>query len=104
MPINLRALLEEMIEKDASDLHLVAGERPKLRVDGDIVSATSEDVMTPISLACRATGIDLMVRVRKNANNLTTAERDRFCSAFATLNDRGAMVRINDLVADVKQH
>ena len=46
MPINLRALLEEMIEKDASDLHLVAGERPKLRVDGDIVSATSEDVMT----------------------------------------------------------
>jgi twitching motility protein PilT len=47
MPINLRALLEEMIEKDASDLHLVAGERPKLRVDGDIVSASSEDVMTP---------------------------------------------------------
>src|SRR6266705_2736123 len=41
MPVNLRALLEEMIEKDASDLHIVAGERPKLRVDGDIVSATS---------------------------------------------------------------
>jgi twitching motility protein PilT len=47
MPVNLRALLEEMIEKDASDLHLVAGERPKIRVDGDIVSASSEDVMTP---------------------------------------------------------
>jgi twitching motility protein PilT len=47
MPINLRALLEEMIEKDASDLHLVAGERPKIRVDGDIVNATSEEVMTP---------------------------------------------------------
>jgi twitching motility protein PilT len=47
MPINLRALLEEMIEKDASDLHLVAGERPKLRVDGDIVNATTEEVMTP---------------------------------------------------------
>src|SRR5256712_616368 len=47
MPVNLRALLEEMIEKDASDLHLVAGERPKLRVDGDITSASSEDVMTP---------------------------------------------------------
>ena len=25
MPVNLRALLEEMIEKDASDLHIVAG-------------------------------------------------------------------------------
>src|SRR5574342_1135358 len=47
MPVNLRALLEEMIEKDASDLHIVAGERPKLRVDGDIVSATSEEVLTP---------------------------------------------------------
>src|SRR3954454_743300 len=47
MPINLRALLEEMIEKDASDLHLVAGERPKLRVDGDVVSASSEEVLTP---------------------------------------------------------
>src|SRR4051794_26726002 len=47
MPINLRALLEEMIEKDASDLHLVAGERAKIRVDGDIVSASSEEVLTP---------------------------------------------------------
>ena len=47
MPVNLRALLEEMIEKDASDLHLVAGERPKLRVDGDITSASSEEVLTP---------------------------------------------------------
>ena len=47
MPVNLRALLEEMIEKDASDLHLVAGERPKLRIDGDITSASTEDVMTP---------------------------------------------------------
>jgi twitching motility protein PilT len=47
MPVNLRALLEEMIEKDASDLHLVAGERPKLRVDGDIVNASTEEVMTP---------------------------------------------------------
>src|SRR5690348_2136525 len=47
MPVNLRALLEEMIEKDASDLHIVAGERPKLRVDGDIVSATSDEQLTP---------------------------------------------------------
>jgi twitching motility protein PilT len=47
MPVNLRALLEEMIEKDASDLHIVAGERPKLRIDGDITSASAEDVMTP---------------------------------------------------------
>jgi len=47
MPVNLRALLEEMIEKDASDLHIVAGERPKIRVDGDIVSASGDDILTP---------------------------------------------------------
>src|ERR671919_3175647 len=47
MPVNLRALLEEMVEKDASDLHIVAGERPKLRVDGDIVNSSIEAVLTP---------------------------------------------------------
>jgi tyrosinase len=31
----------------------------------------------------------VMVRIRKNANRLTTAERDRFLAAFATLNNRG---------------
>ena len=45
--VNLRALLEEMIERDASDLHIVAGERPKLRVDGDIVNSGVEAVLTP---------------------------------------------------------
>ena len=47
MPVNLRALLEEMIAKDASDLHVVAGERPKLRVDGDMTNASTEEVLTP---------------------------------------------------------
>jgi twitching motility protein PilT len=47
MTVNLRALLEEMIEKDASDLHIVAGERPKLRVDGDITNASTDEVLTP---------------------------------------------------------
>ena len=47
MTLNLRALLEEMIEREASDLHVTAGERPKLRVDGDIVNSSCEDVLTP---------------------------------------------------------
>ncbi len=47
MTVNLRALLEEMIEKDASDLHITAGERPKLRIDGDITNASATDVLTP---------------------------------------------------------
>ncbi len=45
--INLRVLLEEMIERDASDLHVTAGERPKMRIDGDIQDSRSEFVMTP---------------------------------------------------------
>ena len=40
--MNLRALLEEMIERDASDLHITAGERPKLRIDGDIINASTD--------------------------------------------------------------
>jgi len=47
MSLNLRALLQEMIEREASDLHVTAGERPKLRVDGDIVNSSVEHVLTP---------------------------------------------------------
>src|SRR5690242_17437737 len=47
MTLNLRALLEEMIQKDASDLHITAAERPKLRVDGDIVDSSVPDVLGP---------------------------------------------------------
>lgn len=46
-PVSLRILLDEMIERDASDLHVTAGDRPKLRVDGDIVNSSVEQVLTP---------------------------------------------------------
>ena len=45
--VSLRALLEEMIERDASDLHITAGERAKLRVDGDIVNSNIETILSP---------------------------------------------------------
>lgn len=47
MTFNLRAMLEEMIEKEASDLHITAGERPKLRIDGEIGNASAPDILTP---------------------------------------------------------
>src|SRR5437762_5147267 len=47
MSFNLRALLEEMIEKEASDLHISTGERPKLRVDGDIADSSVAEILTP---------------------------------------------------------
>jgi twitching motility protein PilT len=45
--LNLRALLQEMIDNGASDLHITAGERPKLRIDGDIVDASVDHVLSP---------------------------------------------------------
>jgi twitching motility protein PilT len=45
--VSLRTLLDEMIERDASDLHVTAGDRPKMRVDGDIVNSAIEHVLTP---------------------------------------------------------
>ena len=47
MSLNLRALLQEMVEREASDLHVTAGERPKLRIDGDITNSSVEQVLTP---------------------------------------------------------
>ncbi|HYJ80455.1 MAG TPA: ATPase, T2SS/T4P/T4SS family, partial [Longimicrobiaceae bacterium] len=45
--INLRTLLEEMIERGASDLHITAGERPKIRVDGHISDSSNDYILTP---------------------------------------------------------
>ena len=47
MTFNLRALLEEMIQKGASDLHITAAEKPKLRVDGDMVDSSVPEMLTP---------------------------------------------------------
>jgi twitching motility protein PilT len=47
MTLNLRALLEEMIQKSASDLHITAAEKPKLRVDGDMVDSSVPEMLTP---------------------------------------------------------
>jgi twitching motility protein PilT len=45
--VNLRALLDEMIQRGASDLHITAGERPKLRIDGAIANASADIVLGP---------------------------------------------------------
>src|SRR5436190_9689633 len=45
--VNLRALLEEMISRGASDLHITAGERAKMRIDGDIVNSGNDYQLSP---------------------------------------------------------
>lgn len=42
----LRDLLQQMIDKKASDLHITAGMPPQLRIDGEITS-TEYDVLSP---------------------------------------------------------
>ena len=44
--VNLRDLLQEMIEKGASDLHITAGLPPMLRVDGEVI-ATDRPALNP---------------------------------------------------------
>jgi twitching motility protein PilT len=45
--VNLRVLLEEMIERGASDLHITAGARAMMRVDGEITASRSDIVLQP---------------------------------------------------------
>ncbi|NNF26440.1 MAG: type IV pilus twitching motility protein PilT [Gemmatimonadetes bacterium] len=45
--VSLRALLQEMIQRGASDLHLTVGQPPKLRIDGSLVNAQVAAVLKP---------------------------------------------------------
>src|SRR5262249_43263752 len=54
-------------------------------------SITAGDVTIEARTGTTLVGsVQVMVRVRKNANTLTPGERDRFVSAFAQLNNQGA--------------
>jgi len=53
-------------------------------------SVSSGDVKLEAKVGTAIVGsVPLMVRIRKNATKLTTAERDRFIAAFAQLNNQG---------------
>ena len=45
--ISLRILLQEMIQRGASDLHITVGERPKVRVDGDLADSKYPKPLAP---------------------------------------------------------
>ena len=44
---NLRNLLQEVIDRGASDLHITAGVRPKLRIDGEMQDSNTDLVLQP---------------------------------------------------------
>ena len=45
--LNLQLLLREMVARGASDLHITAGQPPKLRIDGSLSHQAAEQVLTP---------------------------------------------------------
>jgi twitching motility protein PilT len=45
--VRLRPLLDEMIRRDASDLHITPGEQPMLRVDGELTPSSVEHDLVP---------------------------------------------------------
>jgi twitching motility protein PilT len=45
--LSLRILLQEMIQRGASDLHITVGNPAKLRVDGDLANSKTAQVLTP---------------------------------------------------------
>jgi twitching motility protein PilT len=45
--LSLRALLQEMIQRGASDLHLTVGNPAKLRIDGDLTNSRINQVLAP---------------------------------------------------------
>ena len=48
--ININKILKEAIEKDASDIHLIAGIKPYLRVRRDLVDLEDFDELTEVDL------------------------------------------------------
>jgi len=46
MPVTMKQLLEEMVQRNSTDLHLTTGAPPMLRIDGELVP-TNYEVMTP---------------------------------------------------------
>jgi len=45
--LNLRVLLQEMLQRGASDLHITVGNPPKVRVDGELTDSNIKQVLAP---------------------------------------------------------
>ena len=46
MPVTMKQLLEEMVQRNSTDLHLTTGAPPMFRIDGELVP-TNYEIMTP---------------------------------------------------------
>ena len=45
--MNMDKILDTAIEKDASDVHLVSGNKPMLRISRELIAIDDMDILTP---------------------------------------------------------
>ena len=82
---NLRTLLQEMLDRKASDLHITAGVRAKMRIDGEmedsqlemLQGAQDQHELTPRMRSC-------WVRGRKEPQPSLSAQRQDEAMELAT--------------------
>ncbi len=77
--LTIKQLLQLTVDKNASDLHLVSGIPPMLRIDGELVAVADEEILVPNSL------MELMKQIL-NANQLerlTVNKETDFSLAFS---------------------
>ena len=55
--MTIQQLLHYTIENKASDLHLVVGSPPMIRLDGDLIAVAGEEVLNPMATEQLLTGV-----------------------------------------------
>jgi twitching motility protein PilT len=101
MPATLFQMLDLLIEHDASDLHLVAGHPPMVRINGDLLPIQSETPLTPSQsqdLILQLLSEEQKVRLEKNKTldfSYQHENRGRFrINAYYQRNSLAAALRL----------
>jgi tyrosinase len=87
----------------ASVPFFVAGKFGRASTSNGDVRIEARALLPPLTNRQLVGSVKVMVRIRKNAESLTTAERDRFVAAFAQLNQAGRFQDFRDMHTQVSQ-
>jgi twitching motility protein PilT len=99
--VHLRTLLEEMVARGASDLHITVGSRPMLRIDGGIVASTTDVTLQPLDTQQLAYSV---LTEEQQAYFEREDELDFSCSLPALARFRGNCFRQRGGVSLVLRH
>jgi len=101
MPATLFQMLDLLIEHEASDLHLVAGHPPMVRINGSLLPIQSEALLTPAQtqdLVLQLLSEEQKVRLEKNKTldfSYQREDRGRFrINAYYQRNSLAAALRL----------